>query len=95
MEKMNAMNECGVAVRERESRRETLRRAFALMLVIMMLGSMLLVLTGCYRRTVSRSGITTRHESDRVYQPNAPEPGTPILPWFNNDDDDDKDEDDR
>ena len=65
------------------------RRATALVLAALLLASLLMVASGCYRRTVREQGIGAGHNHDRVYQPNAPDADEPLLPWFGNDNDDD------
>jgi hypothetical protein len=59
------------------------------LLIAMLLAAGLLA-AGCYSRVVRKEGIG--NEGQRVYRPNAPEPGTPWFPWFN-DAEEDKDDD--
>jgi len=49
------------------------------------------VLSGCYRRTIRAEGIGAS-SGRTISQPNSPEPGTPLFPWWNGGDDEDEDD---
>lgn len=49
------------------------------------------VLSGCYRRTIRADGIGAS-SGRTISQPNSPEPGTPLFPWWNGEDDEGEDE---
>ena len=61
------------------SRSARLRGPVAIGLAGVLLGT-LVFSTACYRRVISSGSSYSRPE--RVYEPNAPAPGTPFMPWL-------------